>query len=163
MRLVLASVALILALAPSAAALAAPTPSGLPVPRFVTLKFGEVNGRAGPSGSHPVLWTYQRQGLPVQVVAETENWRRVMDPDGDLAWMHKRVLDGERAVIAMRDTPLRVRAGRDAEIEALAEAGAVLTLKHCEDGWCRVEAGGHAGWASAADLWGLNSDERATA
>ena len=151
---------LIAAFLPAAAHAMAPTPSGLPVPRFVTLKFTEVNGRAGPSPNHPVRWTYQRQGLPVQVVAETENWRRVMDPEGDLVWMHKRTLDGARAVIPMRDTALRSDPARDSEIEAVAEAGAVLVLKRCDAGWCRTEAQGFEGWISAAGLWGLNADER---
>src|SRR6185312_16083105 len=35
-----------------------PTPSGLPVPRYVTLKFDDVNARSGPSDDHRLLWTY---------------------------------------------------------------------------------------------------------
>ena len=34
------------------------TPSGLPVPRYVTLKFDAVNARAGPSDDHKLLWVY---------------------------------------------------------------------------------------------------------
>lgn len=141
-------------------ALAQQTPSGLPVPRFVTLKFDEVNGRAGPSRDHPVLWTYHRRGLPVQVVAETENWRRIRDPEGDLSWMHKRTLDGVRAVVATAETPLRERARPDEEIVAVAEPGAVLSLDRCLAGWCRLEAGEYEGWAQAATLWGVDGEDR---
>ena len=38
--------------------------SGLPVPRYVTLKFNEVNLRAGPGREYPVLWSYRKTGLP---------------------------------------------------------------------------------------------------
>lgn len=143
-----------------ALAVAQPTPSGLPVPRFVTLEFDEVNGRAGPSRDHPVLWVYRRRGLPVQIVAETENWRRVRDPKGDLSWMHKRTLSGARAVVATAETPLREDARPDEEIVAIAEAGAVLSLDRCLAGWCRLESGDHEGWAEARTLWGVGEDER---
>ena len=53
------------------------TPSGQEVPRFVSLKFDVANGRSGPSRSHPVAWRYVRAGLPMEVVAETPDWRRV--------------------------------------------------------------------------------------
>ncbi|MBT6565961.1 MAG: hypothetical protein HON06_03700, partial [Candidatus Puniceispirillum sp.] len=56
--------------------------SGLPVPRFVTLKFGKVNLRAGPGSEYPVLWQYRRIGLPVLVDAEFGVWRKVVDHDG---------------------------------------------------------------------------------
>ena len=68
----------------AAPAIAAPrqTPSGLPVPRYVTLKFDQVNARAGPGDDYPARWVYRVPDLPVQVVAETADWRKVCDPEG---------------------------------------------------------------------------------
>jgi SH3-like domain-containing protein len=40
--------------------------SGLPVPRFVSLKPDKVNVRAGPNRDHDVTWQYTRAGLPVE-------------------------------------------------------------------------------------------------
>lgn len=153
--------ALCLALAGAAPALAetCDTHSGLPVPRFVSLKFAEVNGRAGPSQGHPVRWVYVRQGLPVQVVAETEDWRQVRDPEGETVWMHRRTLSGRRAVRALDQTALRARPEADAVEEATAEPGAVLWLERCRLGWCRVEADDLRGWAEAKALWGVYPHE----
>src|SRR6185437_13740592 len=81
------------------------TPSGLPVPRYVSLKFDKVNARAGPGDDHRVLWDYRVRGLPVQVIAETAEWRRICDPDGQLAWVHKRTTDGRRTTINMTQAP----------------------------------------------------------
>jgi len=61
----------------------AKTPSGFPVPRYVSLKVGKVNGRTGPSRQHAIAWQYRRKGLPLVVVAETEMWRKVRDVTGD--------------------------------------------------------------------------------
>ena len=54
-------------------------PSGLPLPRFVSLKADKINVRRGPSSEHQVAWVYQRKGLPVEITAEFENWRRIRD------------------------------------------------------------------------------------
>ena len=45
------------------------TPSGLDVPRYVSLKYETVNARNGPDEAHRLLWVYRAKGLPVQVVA----------------------------------------------------------------------------------------------
>ena len=96
------------ALASAALADARPTPSGLPVPRYVTLKFGSVNARAGPGDDYRTLWVYQVRGLPVQVIAESSEWRRICDPDGGVAWVHMRTTDGRRNVMRIdRATLLR--------------------------------------------------------
>ena len=157
--------ALCLAVAGAAPALAeaCDTHSGLPVPRFVSLKFAEVNGRAGPSLGHPVRWVYVRRGLPVQVVAETADWRQVRDPEGETVWMHRRTLSGRRAVRALDETPLRARPEADAVEEAMAEPGAVLWLERCRLGWCRVEADDLRGWARAEALWGVYAHETSRA
>src|SRR5271167_1431147 len=86
-----------------------PTPSGLPVPRYVSLKFDAVNARAGPGDDHRLLWVFHARGLPVQVVAETDEWRRVCDPDGGLSWVHRRTTDGRRTVMRTQPGPAAIR------------------------------------------------------
>src|SRR3954471_10394800 len=82
------------------------TPSGMPVPRYVSLKFDKVNARAGPGDDHRLLWVYRARGLPLQVIAETLEWRRVCDPEGATAWVHKRVTDGRRMTMNTRASPV---------------------------------------------------------
>src|SRR3546814_14306910 len=54
--------------------------TGLPIPRYVTLRASEVNVRAGPGVRYPIEWVYQRQHLPVEVVAEFDTLRKPRDP-----------------------------------------------------------------------------------
>jgi len=145
---------------PLAMAQSCDTHSGLPVPRFVSLKFESVNGRAGPSLGHPIAWEYVRAGLPMEVIAETADWRRVRDPGGEETWMHRRVLSGRRSVLIQTGAALRARPEADGVIEAQAEAGAIVWLERCRTGWCRVEAEGERGWVPANTLWGINDRER---
>jgi SH3-like domain-containing protein len=80
------------------------------VPRYVSLKYGEVNARVGPDEAHRLLWIYKAKGLPVQVVAETREWRRICDPEGNLAWVHKRTTDGRRTAMRVQaDAPAAAR------------------------------------------------------
>ena len=136
--------------------------SGLPVPRFVVLEAREANGRAGPSTEHPILWSYRRAGLPLQVIGETRGWRQVRDPDGAEVWMVERFLGERRAVRTLQATALRTRAETEAALIAEVERGAILSLERCRQGWCRLEADGARGWVPAEALWGLTQAERGT-
>ena len=136
------------------------TPSGLPVPRYVTIKFDPVNARAGPGDDHRLLWVYHAKGLPVQIIAETADWRRICDPDGATSWVHKPGVVGSRAVMRLEATPLSLHAQpRDsAAIDAYLAPRGVVPLDKCQKGWCRVQAGQTKGWAPADQVWG--ADER---
>lgn len=135
-----------------------PTPSGLPVPRYVILKFDRVNARSGPGDDHRLLWVYAVRNLPVQVVAETAEWRRVCDPEGGLAWVHRRTTDGRRMVMNTQARPvpiLRSEEKPDAKPRAYLNPRALATLVQCQGDLCRIKVEGVSGWAKASDLWGV--------
>lgn len=154
----LGQVLVLAALAAPALASDRPTPSGYPVPRYVTLKFSEVNARAGPGDDHRLLWVYRTRGLPVQVVAETADWRRVCDPEGGKAWVHKRVTDGRRAVLNLgaERAPLYRKPQAGSQTVAFLAPRAMAGLDRCEKGWCRIKAPGAAGWMREGAIWGTS-------
>ena len=132
----------------------------MPVPRYVVLKFGEVNARAGPGDDHRLLWVYRVRGLPVQVVAETSEWRRICDPEGGLAWVHRRTTDGKQMVMNRAATPVPVYRSAEPGARHLADLNprSLAALIECESGWCHIKAGGVSGWARAAQLWGTATE-----
>ena len=133
-----------------------PTPSGLPVPRYVSLKFDKVNARAGPGDDNRLLFVYQAKGLPLQVVAETSEWRRVCDPQGAVAWVHRRTTDGRRTVMNTTAAAVALlRKPKDgASPAAYLKPQALASLVRCDKDWCRVRADGASGWARRGALWG---------
>lgn len=136
-----------------------PTPSGLPVPRYVSLKFNEVNARAGPNNDHRLLWIFRARGLPVQVVAESSEWRRVCDPEGNLAWVHARTVDGRRTVMRLLSEPLAIRKSpkATAPVAAYLQTRTTANLIRCDKkGWCKVRSGGITGWTEASGVWGVS-------
>ena len=152
--------ALLALIALAAPAWAAPrqTPSGLPVPRYVTLKFDKVNARAGPGDDYRALWVYKAPDLPLQVVAETAEWRKVCDPEGGSAWVHKRTTDGRRSVMRLASdaVPVKAKANTSSRTVAILPARGLASLDKCRDGWCPVKGRGGAGWVPQSAVWGVN-------
>jgi SH3-like domain-containing protein len=143
----------------------AQTTSGLPVPRYVSLKSDHVNVRAGPTKDNDVAWVYTRSGLPVEITAEFENWRRVRDSEGAEGWVYHSLLSGRRtAVITMKTkdelAPLYDRADQTSEVAARLQAGVVAQVKRCAAGWCHVTGNGFDGWIEQQRLWGVYADEK---
>src|SRR5258708_2086270 len=73
--------------------------SGLPLPRFASLRSDEVNVRTGPGTRYPVDWVFKRKAMPVEIVAEYENWRKIRDWQGASGWVHHSLLTGKRRFI----------------------------------------------------------------
>jgi SH3-like domain-containing protein len=141
------------------------TTSGLPVPRYVSLKSDHVNVRAGPTKDNDVAWVYTRSGLPVEITAEFENWRRVRDSEGAEGWVYHSLLSGRRtAVVTMKSkdelAPLYDRADTTSAVAARLQAGVVAQVKKCTNGWCRVTGNGFDGWIEQQRLWGVYADEK---
>jgi SH3-like domain-containing protein len=134
------------------------TPSGLPIPRFVSLRSSEVNLRVGPGHHFPTEWVYQRANLPVQIVAEFGDWRKVSDIDGTLGWIHKAMLSGHLYVMVLKDkTPLRVSNDLDADAVAYLETGVIGKLLKCKEQMCAIEIRGtpsYKGWVLKDNVWG---------
>jgi SH3-like domain-containing protein len=131
--------------------------SGMPVPRSSSLRYDRVTGRAGPSRDYPVKWTFERQGLPVIIIRETQDWRKVRDPLGDEVWVNKSQLAGARTAITTVEGAIRREASARSAAVAAFQPGAVLQLGDCKGDWCRVEADNRKGWALRSELWGAEA------
>lgn len=130
--------------------------TGLPMPRFVSMKASEGYARRGPSSTHRIDWVFQRRNMPLLLVDEYGQWRRVRDQEGAGGWMHYSLLSGNRSVIIERDDlDLRRSPSPDARVSARLKAGVVAWLDECRNGWCALEVQGAEGWAEQSALWGV--------
>jgi SH3-like domain-containing protein len=141
--------------------------SGLPVPRFVSLKSDKVNVRAGPTKDHDVAWVFNRPALPVEVVAEFENWRRIRDWEGAEGWVYHSLLSGKRTAIVSpqskgKDQLLSLHAKPDGTSTVIArlQHGVLGTVKRCTGGWCRIVGEGFDGYIEQPRLWGVYPNEK---
>ncbi|WP_417520032.1 SH3 domain-containing protein [Minwuia sp.] len=129
--------------------------TGLPLPRFVSLKSGKANLRTGPGRAYPIRWVYHRRFLPVQITDEYGHWRAVRDPWGETGWLHKSLLSGRRTAMVMQNlAPLMREARTDSDILLYAERRVIGTLERCQADWCRLSIEGRAGWMPVEILYG---------
>jgi SH3-like domain-containing protein len=147
-------------------------PSGLPLPRFVSLKATKVNMRIGPGEDYSVAYRYVKSGLPLEVIQEYDNWRRVRDADGTTGWIHGSLLSGNRTAIASpwrqavdsKDTVILYNTpAAQAGVVAYLEPGVVGEIDSCDGAWCEFEVKYDErtlrGYVNQAELWGAYPDE----
>jgi len=151
--------------APALATQAEAKTSGLPLPRFVSLKSARVNMRVGPGRDYMVDWMYLKRGLPVEVIQEYDTWRKVRDSEGNEGWVLHSLLSGDRtAIVAPWQEgddmiELHAKPSRDARIVARMEPGVVAPVKACHAGWCEIEVAGARGYVRQKQVWGVYPDE----
>ena len=119
--------------------------------------------RAGPGEQYPITWTYRRQGLPLEVTAEYDHWRRVRDWQGAEGWMHSSMLSGKRSIIVTGDVrPLRADPSPGSGVLARIEGKVIGKLLSCPKGgdWCQVQVAGVKGWLLRGDMWGVYNQEQ---
>ncbi len=133
-----------------------PTPSGQPVPRWLSLKSDEVRARQGPGLDYRILWEYQVSGLPVQVIAETTEWRKICDPDGAVAWVHRSVVSSRRSVFNASGAEVAIHAGRvdTSQVRARLSPRSLVSIDACEEGWCEVRVRRMRGWVRERAVFG---------
>lgn len=141
--------------------------TGLPVPRYVSLKSDRVNLREGPSKDNRTRWVYQRAGLPVEIVAEFETWRRVRDADGAEGWVLHSLLSGRRTALVApwsknKDEifSLRATADENSAVVAQLQPNVIANVQRCANSWCRVGIGKVEGFVRQERLWGVYPNEK---
>ncbi|MEM9278050.1 MAG: SH3 domain-containing protein [Pseudomonadota bacterium] len=141
--------------------------TGFPVPRFVSLKSERVNMRIGPGRQFKVVWLYLKKGLPIEIIQEYDNWRKVRDPEGNEGWILHSLLSGKRTVIVNPGeqnttegiVDLYDDASTESSVIARVEPGVVTEVKSCQDNWCLVSAQDVEGYLEKKFIWGVYPDE----
>jgi SH3-like domain-containing protein len=139
--------------------------SGLPIPRFVSLKPSDTPMREGPSKDHRIKWVFKKEGVPVEIIAEFENWRRVRDSEGDDGWVFHSRLSGRRTAqinpkLKQSDIPLYARDSESTAVVARLQPGVIGSVEQCSGKWCRLIGDGFDGWLPQERLWGVYPGER---
>lgn len=143
--------------------------SGLPLPRYGSLKSDEVNVRKGPGQQYPISWVYRRAGLPVEIISEYENWREIRDADGTSGWVFRPLLSNRRTAQLI---PWKITKGKaipiidvlsrpssNAGAVVSVEAGVIANIRWCDGQWCHLTVGEHPGYIAQGQLWGVYKSE----
>ncbi len=110
-------------------------------------------------------WVFTRAGLPVEITAESENWRKIRDSEGTEGWVFHTLLSSRRTVLVapwakkeVRDYPLYdSRSG--STVTAKLQPGVLASVKSCDGKWCRIFGDGFSGYIEQERLWGVYPNE----
>ena len=139
--------------------------AALPVPRFVSLKSDKVNVRKGPSTDQAIVWVFSRAGLPVEVIAESDNWRRVRDSEGADGWVFHSLLSARRTALitpwSKGDERVPLYSSNSTGSRAVAElqSGVLGNVLSCDGEWCNVSVDDYSGYVQQDKLWGVYKGE----
>ena len=125
-----------------------------------SLKNNKVNVRLGPSKTYPVKFVYKKKYLPVLVLDEHYNWRKIKDYENDNGWVHISQLSKLRTTITIKDDAVIFnKPSIYSKPKVKLEIYQTLILNKCNQNWCNVKNSKTSGWIKKNILWEVKKEE----
>ena len=122
---------------------------------FRTLRNNEANLRLGPSFDYPVKIFYKKKYLPVLILDNSDNFRKIRDHENNSGWIHisqlskkKAALVNDKRLIVFNNPTLYSRP------LVILEQGKLCMIIKCQNEWCKIKVGKYKGWVKQNALWG---------
>ena len=131
--------------------------SGLEIPRMVSLKKSLTYLRSGPGKEFPVKFELRQKGYPLKVVAEFNNWRKVITYDKISGWIHTQLLSSFRTGLLTKTTFLKAMPSDSSNSLAKLLPNLLINVIICKDNWCKIEivkSKVYVGWVQKETIWG---------
>lgn len=133
----------------------------LPVPRFVSIGADRANVRTGPGKRYPIDWVFVKKGIPVKVIADFGNWRKIRDVDGSEGWVYRALLSSRRnAIVTGGQRAVYVQPDASTGTVFFADAGVMGKLDSCVRDWCEITVRDFTGWIPKTQIWGALPEEQ---
>ena len=135
--------------------------TGYKLPRYVSLKSNEVNLRIGSSTNFHIKLKYIKKNFPVEIIEEYKQWRKINDFEGNIGWIHKSLLQGDRyGLVRGKNISLNVHNKPNGKLIGEIENYNIVKLKTCLEKWCLIDVESKKGWVDKKRLWGVYIDEK---
>ena len=122
---------------------------------YLTLRSDKVYLRIGPSFKHPVRLIYKKKFLPVMVIDESDNFRKIIDHENNSGWIHISQLSKKKAALNSTDNSIIFKKpSQYSKPLAYLEKGRLCLIKKCKKTWCKIETGEISGWIEKDNLKG---------
>ncbi len=131
--------------------------SGLKIPRIVSLKNSLTYMRTGPGKEFPVKFELKQKGYPLKIIAEYNNWRKVITSDDISGWVHTQLLSSVRTGLITKSTFLKKIPSKSSNALAKLLPNLLINIKNCNKNWCKIEivkSKVYVGWVQRETIWG---------
>jgi SH3-like domain-containing protein len=125
---------------------------------FVSLKSSEINLRVGPGKEYPISWTFMRANLPVMLMAEFNQWRKVKFIDNTEGWVHQNMISNKNTAIVTSEFTILYKNASESQPIAKIKKDVILKVAKKDENWIKVEVNKIKGWVKKQDLWGINEE-----
>ena len=132
-----------------------------PMPRFVSLARSKTYVRVGPGKKYPISWVFNQHDLPVEVILEYEQWRKIKDHEGQEGWVYGSLLSGKRTGLLNTSAQQAIynTYKLDRQKVAMIQPLTIFDIDKCNEDWCHIHALGYKGWLKKEHFWGAYPDE----
>ena len=122
--------------------------------KFLMLKNKKVNVRYGPSFDHPIKFIYKKIYLPLKIIDEKENFRKIIDHKKNSGWIHISQLKKSKSLITTSPKILFKKSTKYSKPLAKLDKGRLIMVKKCEKNWCNIKTENFTGWIVKNNVWG---------
>ena len=114
--------------------------TGLPIPRFVSLKSNDSNLRIGSSTNYPIILKYNIANLPLEIIDEYGDWRKTNDIENNQGWIHKSLLKGNRFAIINPPYEESIQIFNKPKGKVIGRIGKrnIVKIEKCLINWCFI-------------------------
>ena len=123
---------------------------------FLMLKNSKVNVRIGPGFDYPIKFIYKKKYLPVKIIDNKENFRKVIDHKKNSGWIHISQLKKINSILVLSDRILFKKPTYNSKPLANIKSGRLFILEKCKKNWCEVSSHNYSGWITTENVWGKN-------
>ena len=113
--------------------------------------------RAGPGKEFPVKFELKQKGYPLKVVAEFNNWRKVITYNKITGWIHTQLLSSFRTGLLTKTTFLKTIPSNSSNSLAKLLPSLLINIIICKENWCKIEiikSKSYVGWVRKENIWG---------
>ena len=122
---------------------------------FLTLKYNKVKVRQGPSFKHPVKFIYKKKYLPIKIIDNKDNFRKITDLKNNNGWIHVSQLSKKKSAINIHNLSIIFKKPNIySQPMAKLEKGKIVIVKKCKEDWCKIITNDYKGWIFKNYLWG---------
>ena len=122
---------------------------------FLTLKYNRVKVRQGPSFEYPVKFIYKKKYLPIKIIDNKDNFRKITDLKNNNGWIHVSQLSKKKSAINIHNLSIIFKKPNIySQPMAKLEKGKIVIVKKCKEDWCKIITNGYKGWIFKNVLWG---------
>ena len=127
-------------------------------PKYASLKKNKTYLRYNASFQAPISHIYNKKGLPILIINEHDNWKKIKDSNGIEGWMHKSMISNRKTFINLKKQNLIKFLDEKNLIIAIIDPQVVGKIIKCEKIYCRVKVNKYKGWLKKEFLWGIKKD-----